>query len=324
MRRFGDDLNTGNFLCESSMARTRRRIRSHRLYEVCFRAYEGLPFVTTAYMRLIIESVMARAQKVHPVTLSHDLWMPNHPHMFLVAKDSLQFILFIGYLKEYLTKSLKSLLGERRLSLFRDRTQISEICDLDAAVNRLIYIFTNPAAANLEATIERYPGLNSWDSLVNTKPDLDVRHVKFCPWVREPMIEPPPKWSLTERQDKFLAEKLRSKTREMHALERAPLAWIECFAPDADSEFIGDCVKRVINGVKAEEQRLSEQRMKEGRRVLGRNRLKTQSLRKQYIPKKFSKANPFIICSDNAQRVAEIAGYKDCLLYTSPSPRDPL
>ena len=51
--------------------------------------------------------------------------------------------------------------------------------------------------------------------------------------------------------------------------------------------------------------------MKEGRRVLGRNRLKTQSLRKQYIPKKFSKANPFIICSDNAQRVAEIAGYKE-------------
>lgn len=314
----GFELSIANFgmaravvVGEAAMPRKRRRVLSGRLYEVSFRACEGLPVVATSYMGLLLESIMARAQLVHPVTLVQYLWMTNHPHLLLIAKDSLQFVLFLGYIQEHLTKSLKELQGVERLSLFRDRMQVSEILDLDSAIKRLVYIFSNPAAANLESSIERYPGLNSWESLVNAERSVEAQETKQCPWVRLPMIGCLPRWSLSGQQDKWFTEGLSSKASESHVLEQRPLAWIERFNPDADADFIEQCIQDVVKGVRKEERHYAEARAKKGLRVLGRNRLKRQSIKKSFKPKKYSGANPYIICSDNKRRLAELEAYEE-------------
>ena len=293
------------------MSRRRRRILSGKLYEVSFRCDEGLPLVPTNYMKLITEGIMARAQHNHPVELVNHLFMGNHPHMFAIARDSQQFTLFYGYLQEHLSKATKRLKGMRNLSMFNTPAQASQVLDLKAAIQRLIYIFTNPTVAHLERTIERYPGLNTWQHLISADRDVNAVTSKECPWVREPMIRKLPRPSLSERQDLAFTRELRDKTRETHPLIYNPLGWIRCFVPDASPEFIEECVQEVVEGVRTVEKEQDEWRTREGRKVLGCNKLRAQSLRKPFTPKKRSPALPFIICSDNKERIAAIEAYKE-------------
>ena len=67
----------------------------------------------------------------------------------------------------------------------------------------------------------------------------------------------------------------------------------------------------MVEGVRTVEKEQDEWRTREGRKVLGCNKLRAQSIRKPFTPKKRSPALPFIICSDNKERIAAIEAYKE-------------
>jgi hypothetical protein len=48
---------------------------------------QGLPFVCRLYMEMILNGIIARVQRDMKVTLCHHLWMANHAHMIIIAKD---------------------------------------------------------------------------------------------------------------------------------------------------------------------------------------------------------------------------------------------
>ena len=102
------------------MPRLRRYVVSKQVYEVCFRTKRGLPFVCTEYMKLILESVLARAQRDYKVEISHFVYMGNHPHMLITARDSLQFKNFYCEVKKQTTEMIKRLLNLRHLSLWQE------------------------------------------------------------------------------------------------------------------------------------------------------------------------------------------------------------
>ena len=94
----------------------------------------GLPFVCTKYMNLIIEGIVARVQRNHKVQLCHKNFMGNHPHMIIVAKDSLECTNFYGEIKKQLTDSIKRLLGLEHLNLWqKNGTSVIRYHDLKGA-----------------------------------------------------------------------------------------------------------------------------------------------------------------------------------------------
>lgn len=70
------------------MGRQRRYYKTRTLYEISFRLRKGLPLVPTEYMKLILQSITARALELYPVDLCDDQWMSNHPHILVVSKNN--------------------------------------------------------------------------------------------------------------------------------------------------------------------------------------------------------------------------------------------
>ena len=74
--------------------RRRRMIRSKRLYDVCFRALQGLPLPARAVTTLFLESNIARLLATEQVLVCAYVWMANHPHMQLFSFDTRYFTFF--------------------------------------------------------------------------------------------------------------------------------------------------------------------------------------------------------------------------------------
>lgn len=152
------------------MPRQRRQILSRGVYEICFRTERGLPFAVTNSMTLLIESVLARVQRDHKVTLCHHLWMGNHPHMIVVARDAKQCTAFYGEVQKQLTESVKRLLGLRHLNLFRkNKTSVIRFHSVGAVTERIRYIYCNPAKAGIASSISNYLGHSSQNSLYSIR-----------------------------------------------------------------------------------------------------------------------------------------------------------
>jgi hypothetical protein len=62
------------------MGKAGREFIAGQLYEICFRAREGIPFASWQPMKLIIEAILARVQRDEKLTICHYIWMGNHPY----------------------------------------------------------------------------------------------------------------------------------------------------------------------------------------------------------------------------------------------------
>ena len=60
----------------------------------------------------------------------------------------------------------------------------AEILDLETAIDRQVYIFLNPAQANLVDSIDDYPGETTWAAFLKTKAQVDAYHEREVPWIR--------------------------------------------------------------------------------------------------------------------------------------------
>jgi len=101
------------------MPKSRREFKSGHLYEICFRARSGIPFVVTEYMKLIIESILARVQRDYKVTLCHYIWMGSHPHILSIFRDADQARCFYMEVEKKLTDAIKRLLGVDYLNIWK-------------------------------------------------------------------------------------------------------------------------------------------------------------------------------------------------------------
>lgn len=247
---------------------------------------EGLPFVCTMYMKLIMEGIMARVQRDLKVILCHYLWMANHPHIIIVAKDAAQASAFHGEIKKQLTEAIKRLLGLSHLCLWaKNGTSIIPYEDLNTIKDRIAYLYANPARADLVETIADYPGLSSWEQFQNAESTLKANKAKLCPWIRTPMIEALPKLRLTRHEDHALAKALLSKAKSSHVLSVHPNAWMSVFGivDLRDIEATNGGILRIL--AEYEEQARRKRRL-EGRGVKGADRLLTEPISMSYVSKK--------------------------------------
>ena len=263
--------------------------KKHAVF-VTSRTEEGLPFVATEYMNLIIMSVLARAQHLHPVLVCTYCWMGNHLHMVLVVEDPELIAAFMDRIKTELGHAVNRLLGRRNRTVWSADYDSPPILTIEDVLEKIVYTLTNPQAANLIDTIDDYPGVHSWDMF--TRDDLSIS----VPWIQRPMIEQLRRPAVTPAEDAALTERLRTQAECSHTFTLTPFAWLECFnVPTSQRERMR---ARIIALVREREATLRKERTSP---CLGASKLRRQSIAQPYTPKKFSK-RMWCICRDKERR----------------------
>lgn len=291
------------------MPRARRIFESNAVYEISFRAREGIPTPGNDLITTILESIIARAARKMAIHLSDMIWMGNHVHLIVVSRDIGHLSRFYAELKKRITDFTKKFLGLKHLTLWRERPMVAKILDVPTLISRLIYIYSNPQSSNLTATIEEYPGLNTWRQFVNAPATPLAAYVKKVPWIRLPHLE-----TLTSNQPSksvqdMLIQKF-SRIKKKIPLIIEPFKAFSALGVTSHTR-LEECRKEVIAGVRKKEAELTKQRQEQKITPLGVVRLSCTPILAPYKPditKRYSR--PYVLGSSVKTRKAVIASMK--------------
>lgn len=149
-----------------------------QLVFVTFRTQEGLPFVTLEFMNMLIESAIARAQRLYPVTLCQYEFEPNHAHLMIRVTDPELVPRFVGFVKGECAHYLNGLLGRKQHSVWVERYDSPTVLDLSKALEKFAYGLLNPVKDCLVNAMADYPGVSSYQLLKERK---EFKRVKDIP-----------------------------------------------------------------------------------------------------------------------------------------------
>ena len=283
--------------------------RSKRLYELCFRADEGLPLPARPLIGLLIQAALARTQRDDKVALCNYVWMGNHPHISFVSQDVNALKNFYGELKKRLTDMLKRLLGLTHLNIWPKEPTVIEILDLEEAIKRHVYFFCNPAKASLVTSIEEYPGESTWNDFANIEASLDAKVEIEVPWIRLPSIPALSSPNPSRAEEERIIRELTFNNKEKEKLTFYPFAWLKVFGITSSRQ-VNEIRNRIVEMTKETEQGLLKERFKDRMQVLGVARLLRASISvRGHKPKKIER-KIFFLSSISELRCRFLAHYK--------------
>jgi hypothetical protein len=291
------------------MARMPRKIVSGKPHEMILRISGSLPFAPLLTIKLIIQCSLARAQRDGKITICHDLWMGNHLHLIFIPWDPEQCKKFYQELQKKITDIFKRLTNKDKLRLWDGAPVIGQILDIEKAIDKIAYIYANPAAANLVDNIEQYPGVSSYADFKQSDDTLEFSTTEEFPWLRLYNIEPLKSLKLSEKEDRAYAENLKSTAKRMHKLTIYPNAWMKSFGI-VDKEEIKALNEKIHSKIKEKEQQARDLRILNKKSVIGANRLKQQPIFKS-CKSKPRERRVAIFSSIKELRIAAIAELKE-------------
>jgi REP element-mobilizing transposase RayT len=266
--------------------------------EVTMSIEQGLLLSANPLCRLIIESAMARAQALHPVTICHYLVEATHVHFLMVVEDPADIAGFAERFKTESAHYINTMLGRKKRTVWCEDYFAAPILTVSSVINKIAYIYTNPAKDALETSIDNYPGLSSW------KAYRSGRHRKRCPRLHRPMIPfLPGQFYKTYTYKKHIKD-LKARASTSHTLTISPDAWMDFFGVETkeDRSQLNDEVTALI---KTQEQRFAAQRKLENKPVIGQAALGACHLNLDYTPKR-SGEKMWCICDDKSLRASYI------------------
>ncbi len=261
---------------------------------VSTRIEEGLPLAAKPLLKLIIWSVLARAQFLFGIEVHHAIIMGNHFHMLLrvLAPDTVAA--FMDYFKTETAHAINRLLGRRKRTVWEDGYCALPILTLDDVVKEIIYLYTNPQKADLESVIELYPNLSTWQMFQSGN------FTKTVPYIRRNAVRPIEDFH-SEKEENEHYQRLLTTADSIHSFTLSPNSWMALFGVSSEEE-IAAVNDRIVSGVRTAEAELEETRQRNGKKVLGADALRKQPINKPYTPKKFSK-KMWCVCSDLSLRI---------------------
>ena len=109
----------------------------------------------------MILGVLGRAQHLHPVQVYGFIFLSNHYHMLLSAKDPRQLVAFMCYVNSNIAREVNRLRG-RSGALWHRRYRPIAVSEEDRAqVGRLRYLLSNGCKEGLVARPEQWPGVSA-------------------------------------------------------------------------------------------------------------------------------------------------------------------
>jgi REP element-mobilizing transposase RayT len=261
------------------------------------RTEQGLPFVCHAYMELVLWGILARAQHLYPVKVCHFIFMGNHLHFLLLAEEPTDVVNFINRIKTETSHAVNRFLGNQgRRTVWCDSYDCVPVLTIEDVLNKISYIYTNPAQSHLVESIEEYPGVSSWEMYKAGKVSKDAK------WINRSRIQRSVKNMQPWERDAY-ARELEDKSLESHTFVLSPDAWKEAF------NYKGEVKLEIEKRVQLAEKLLKEEREKNKQSVVGRKSLKAQKIDRPFSPKKFGR-RMWCICRDVEKRVKFISYIK--------------
>ena len=261
------------------MPRNKKLFTHKDLIEISFRTEEGLPLVCTPYIETILTSILARAQTLFPITLCHYITMLNHLHMLTVVEDPQCVPGFVGYIKRESAHAINRLLGRKKHTIWGESYDSPVILDPKKAIDRIVYLYTNPQRGHLEETIDLYPGVSSWKEFLAGGGEREVGRIT------RDSIPQLPRRTLSLVEQAKLTASLKEESLEEYTLTVDPDAWLMCFSETMEMD--RDKVNEIIlHRVRKEEKEISKERKN---LVKGAHALKLQAINTSYQPKKRGK-----------------------------------
>jgi REP element-mobilizing transposase RayT len=282
------------------MPAQRKLFQTGNVYEVCTRLQYGLPLTAHPSAKTLIKGMLARAQGLYPVTISHFIFMANHFHMIVVAQNPEDIPNFMEYFKAQTSRVLNILFGLSGKS-WAERYDSPCVLDLNKLLDRLEYLYTNPQSAHLVDTIDHYPHVSSWNQMISGIQLLNTKETKHSISSLSLLV--------SSAKRTFSRYPLLPYQTQNETLTIDTAAAFRALGIEDDNE-IQDYLTEVISRVRAKEKELSKERQLASRQVLGKHALIEASPLKQYQAKK---TLPRMLClgSCRNQRADYISWYKN-------------
>lgn len=298
------------------MGRQIRVFKSSELAEITMRVSEGLPFIPTATIKLLIRSAMSRSNREQRVVITHFLWHLNHCHLMFIIKDAHQAVKFYMELRRKISEYIKRLTGRRQLKLWEERPSIISFPTLRAAIERIAYIYSNPAKDNLVETITDYPGYSSYqyfvtafDKSVNYKIQERAQYIPFD------AVDTVGTLASSEVLGVALANKLRKRARCIgHMLEVSPNAWIDCYKEELQQLSVKEINQMILDSLNVREENARKIREDQDATVIGRVALLAQRFMREYTPR-IKERRIYVICDNKEIRILFIQKIKEITAY---------
>jgi hypothetical protein len=257
-------------------------------------------------MKLLINGIIARAQRDNKIVLCHYIWMGNHAHILAVFNDPNQAVKFYAEVQKKLTEAIKALLGLPHLRMWEGRPVVAPVLDLPAAIEQLAYLYANPARANLIDSISLYPGSSSWalfqELVASQSHQVSAKITREALWVPSSRIPILPEPALKMHADIDFTH-LIAKKGVPHVLELYPNAWMGCFGISCPEQ-VARLNQKVLQRIAEKEQEHRKKRVEEKKGVLGEKLLRVQPINRAHTPKdRLHRRRVFVICSDKDTRI---------------------
>lgn len=253
--------------------------------------------------------ILGRTQRDSKVDLCHFVDMNSHSHNLAVSHTGLELSKFYMEVQKKATDAVKALMGLRYLSLWEDRPTVARVVDLEAVINRIVYIYCNPSNAALCDSIDDYAGISSWSAFLKCEPSVDAEVTIAARWY--PVSELPrlPSPSLSPSQDAALhQELLESERAVVHSLVVKPFKWLEQFGITEPLR-IENIRKQIIARVRDVERANAAGRATANTRCVPISVQVREPYMKPHNPKK-KERKIYIICSDREQRIEILQEYR--------------
>ena len=282
---------------------TYRIIPPNHPAEVVISLEQGLLLPANPLGRFITESAMARAQALHPVTICHYLVEGSHIHFFIFVEDPETVVNFVERFKTESAHYINSMLGRKKRTVWCKSFSCPPVLTLRRAIEKIAYIYTNPAKDGLETSIENYPGLSSWQAFRSKK------YRKRCKRLHRPMIPYLPGKFYSKYEYKKHIKDLKKRSSSSHVLKLIPDAWMSFFAINDPVE-VQKTNQEIIDSIKAKEVDFEKFRKQEGKSIIGGSALSASHLDPDYLPNRTGK-RMWCLCDDKDIRIAYIKWAKE-------------
>ncbi len=279
------------------MSGQRRFFRYRKVYHITNRTAEGLPFVPNKFIELLIGGIIARTQEKYPgIIVNAAVFMGNHFHIIIIIDtDPATLSTFMGYLQGELSGLIHRLTGVCNRRLWATKFKATELLTPEIVMEKLNYIYSNPAASNLVESIEDWEGFSSWH-------ELNGGETRSFRWISDGLIESRlPKEQFTDKSISSLVEGLSDIGGGPRPFICDPFFWKKCFRESknrADSELRQELLSRI----KESENKFRETRESNEFSVMGTSKLRYQSIYKDYKSRKFGNTP---ICESTCQKTAK-------------------
>lgn len=266
---------------------------------------EGIMLPPNALVNLIIEKSLAQAQAHHPITVCDYIVEGTHVHLFLVVTNPDDLKGFMERFKSESAHAINRVMGRKKRTIWCEGYDSPILLDLEAAINKKIYLYENPAKDGLVDSINGYPGSSSWKHFINHKTTVPTFYIPRDAFRRLPI------GVLTE--DDYRAEaRLLKRSCKKSKFVITPNAWMRIFGI-TDPKEIKEINDRIIKTVLEREQMYREQRKANNKTAIGASKLIATPIGAHYIPQRKGKRT-FCISTKNELRRDFIRFAKDLIV----------